>query len=144
MTAKLSARLPLCTNEMPRLNDASGTLPGRMILLRLTQSWYRPEDTSLTTRLLAELPAILLWAIAGWQRLRRPVGHFIQPDASRDMIDQIADLASPVGALRARKHCLVGPGRQVERSIPFRRSGNARCERTRTRDHQGDSATFGA
>jgi putative DNA primase/helicase len=68
VNAKLCARFMLLMNELPRLNDASGALPGRMVLLRLTRSWYGQEDTALTDRLLAELPGILLWAIAGWQR----------------------------------------------------------------------------
>ena len=139
VTAKLSARFLLFTNEMPRLADASGALPGRMILLRLTQSWYGKEDTSLTTRLLAELPGILLWAIAGWQRLRDR-GHFIQPDASRDMIDELVDLASPVGAF-VRERCLIGPGDQVERSVLFGAWKDWCAEQGR--DKPGTAATFG-
>ena len=119
MTAKLSARFLLFTNELPRLNDASGALPGRMILLRLTQSWYGKEDTSLTDAASGRIARNPLWAIAGWQRLRDR-GHFVQPDASRDMIDDLADLASPVGAF-VRERASVGPGAQVERSIAFRR-----------------------
>ena len=94
----------LLTNELPKLTDSSGALPGRMILLRLTQSWYGNEDTALTDRLLAELPGILLWAIAGWQRLRDR-GHFVQPDAGKELIGELADLASPVGAFRPRLRC---------------------------------------
>jgi putative DNA primase/helicase len=139
VTAKLNARFMLVTNELPKLNDSSGALPGRMILLRMTKSWYGREDTELTDRQLGELPGILLWAIAGWQRLRNR-GHFVQPDAGMGIIGEIADLASPVGAF-VRERCLVGPGYQIERSVLFG-AWKKWCEE-QGRDHHGDAATFG-
>ena len=139
VTAKLLTRFMLLTNELPKLNDSSGALPGRMILLRLTKSWYGQEDTALTDRLLAELPSILLWAIAGWQRLRDR-GHFEQPDAGKGMIGELADLASPVGAF-VRDCCKVGPGYQVEKAALYAR-WKQWCEE-QGREHSGDSATFG-
>jgi putative DNA primase/helicase len=139
VTVKLAARFMLLTNELPKLNDSSGALPGRMILLQLARSWYGKEDTTLTDRLLAELPGILLWAIAGWQRLRDR-GHFLQPDAGKAMVRELADLASPVGAF-VRERCVVGPGCQVERSALF--GAWQRWCQEQGRDHAGDSATFG-
>jgi putative DNA primase/helicase len=108
VTAKLSARFMILSNELPRLNDASGALAGRMILLRLTRSWFGNEDIGLTDRLFAELPGILLWAIAGWQRLRDR-GHFAQPDAGKELLGQLEDLSSPIGAF-VRERCYVESG----------------------------------
>jgi putative DNA primase/helicase len=139
VTTRLSARFMLLSNELPKLNDSSGALPGRMILLRLTRSWYGQEDVRLTDKLLAELPGILLWAIAGWQRLRDR-GHFVQPDASRTMIDELEDLASPVGAF-VRDCCRVGPGCQIERSILFV-AWKRWCE-AQGREHAGNAIVFG-
>jgi putative DNA primase/helicase len=139
VTAKLYARFMLLTNELPKLHDSSGALPGRMILLRLTESWYGREDTALTDRLLTELPGILLWSIAGWQRLRDR-GHFVQPDAGKGMIGELADLASPVGAF-VRERCQVGTGYQIERAALFD-AWKRWCE-AQGREHPGDSATFG-
>jgi putative DNA primase/helicase len=139
VTTRLTARFMLLSNELPKLNDASGALPGRMILLRLTTSWYGREDTALTDRLLAELPGILLWAIAGWQRLRDR-GHFVQPDAAKEMVGDLADLASPVGAF-VRDRCQVGPGCQIERSVLF--DAWKQWSVVQGREHAGDSATFG-
>jgi putative DNA primase/helicase len=82
-----------------------------MVLLRLTQSWYGKEDIALTDRLLAERPGILLWAIAGWRRLRER-GHFIQPDDGRELLNELHDLSSPVGAF-VRDRCRIGPGCRV-------------------------------
>ena len=53
-----------------------------MILLRLTQSFYGREDPDLTAKLQAELSSILLWAVAGWQRLRER-GRFEQPQSGQ-------------------------------------------------------------
>ena len=72
VTAKLSTRLMIFSNELPRLGDSSGALAGRMIVLRLTESFYGREDHDLGAKLQAELPGILLWAVVGWQRLREP------------------------------------------------------------------------
>jgi putative DNA primase/helicase len=139
VTTKLYCRFMLFTNELPKLSDSSGALPGRMILLRLTRSWYGKEDTALTDRLLAELPGILLWAIEGWRRLRER-GHFVQPNAGKGMVDELADLASPVGAF-VRGRCNVGPGFQIERSALF--DGWTSWCAEQGREHPGDAATFG-
>jgi putative DNA primase/helicase len=111
VTCKLPVRFVILTNELPRLNDPSGALVGRLILLRLTQSWYGKEDTKLTDRLVRELPGILLWAIAGWDRLRER-GCFVQPKSGAEMVKDMEDLSSPVGAF-VRECCEVGPGREA-------------------------------
>lgn len=111
ITTKLFTRFLILTNELPRLSDNSGALVGRMVLLRLMNSWYGQEDTRLTGRLLSELPSILLWAIRGWDRLNRR-GHFLQPEHSRDLLQEMEDLASPINEF-VREYCEVGPGYRV-------------------------------
>src|SRR5207237_6472845 len=49
--AKLSTRFVILTNELPRLDDASGAIVGRMIVLQQTQSWFGKEDPQLTKKL---------------------------------------------------------------------------------------------
>jgi putative DNA primase/helicase len=111
VTTKLGVRFVILTNELPRLNDPSGALAGRMVLLRFVRSWFGEEDHHLTDRLLRELPGILLWAVEGWKRLRER-GHFIQPESSRKLLDDLEDLSSPIGAF-IREVCVVGPGYEV-------------------------------
>jgi putative DNA primase/helicase len=84
-TGRLPTRFVLISNELPRLKDASGALASRLIILRFTRSFYDQEDTGLFDRLRRELPGILLWAVAGWQRLRLR-GRFIQPRSARDLV----------------------------------------------------------
>ena len=96
-TGKLSTRITIISNELPRFSDASDALASRMLMFELNQTWFGREDSELTSTLTSELPGILLWAIQGWKRLRKR-GHFHQPESSRAAIDELADLASPVAA----------------------------------------------
>src|SRR5262249_34438213 len=111
VTAKLTARFVILTHELPRLNDPSGALVSRMIVLPLTRSWDGPEDTTLTDPLLEELPALFLWAGAGWRRLKER-GHFQQPESGNALVSELEDLSSPIGAF-VRDRCEVGPEHEV-------------------------------
>jgi putative DNA primase/helicase len=104
-TGKLPTRFMLLTNELPRFADSSGALAGRLIVLTLTESFYGKEDLGLKERLLPELPGILNWSIEGWKRLSKR-GHFVQPKSSSDLVQELEDLASPVGAF-IRDQCVL-------------------------------------
>lgn len=107
VTGKLPTRLMIVSNELPRFADASGALAGRMLILRLEQSFYGREDQGLTDTLLGELPGILLWAIAGWARLQTR-GHFVQPASGDGLRQQMQDITSPVGEF-VRTCCQIDP-----------------------------------
>ena len=111
VTTKLSTRLVILSNELPRLGDASGALAGRVILLKFTRSWFDREDSKLFEALVPELPGILLWAIRGWRRLRDR-GRFHQPASGAELLAELEDLSSPVKAF-VRERCVVGPRESV-------------------------------
>ena len=111
VTMKLPTRLVFLTNELPRMNDASGALASRFMMLRLIRSFYGYEDREITRKQLAELPGIINCAIDGWLRLRER-GAFVQPESVEDAIRETKDLASPVGAF-VREQCVVGAGRRI-------------------------------
>jgi putative DNA primase/helicase len=104
-TGRLPTRFVLISNELPRLRDASGALASRLIILRLTRSFYDREDTGLFDRLHSELPGILLWAIAGWNRLRQR-GRFLQPRSGRELLATVEELGSPISAF-LRDRCVL-------------------------------------
>lgn len=106
VTLRLNTRLMFLTNELPRLADASGALAGRFLILPFTRSFYGQEDKQLTGKLIRELPGILLWALAGWRRLRAR-GFFVQPRSALPAVEDLEDLTSPVGAF-VRQRCLIG------------------------------------
>lgn len=139
LTTRLGTRIMILTNELPRLADASGALANRFVVLTLQNSFLGKEDHGLTERLMLELPGILNWAIEGWQRLRAR-GHFIQPETSREAIDELRDLASPIGAFM-REWCIVKAGI----SCPVHDAYDAWrlwCQEQGRRD-AGDAARFG-
>jgi putative DNA primase/helicase len=138
-TGELATRFVLISNELPRLNDSSGALPSRMIPLRLTKSFFGEEDTTLTARLLSERPAILRWAIDGWGRLRTR-GHFLQPESGKELLDELDELSSPVGAFVAER-CRTGPDCTVPVKKLFE-TWQSWCK-DNGRDHSGDAAGFG-
>jgi putative DNA primase/helicase len=106
ITCKLPTRIMIISNELPRLSDSSGALVSRMILLRLTETWYGREDHGLTDKLLSELPGILRWSIDGWAKLRE-TGRLVQPHSAEGMLDELSDMASPISAF-VRECCGVG------------------------------------
>ena len=78
LTCTLPTRFMLMTNELPRIEDQSGALASRFLLLTLRKSFFGHEDHDLFDRFVPELPGILNWALDGAARLaaRR---RFVQP-----------------------------------------------------------------
>jgi len=106
-TGRLPTRFLILSNELPRLSDASGALVSRFILFVLQRSFYQHENPHLTGELLEEAPAIFNWALEGLDRLQLR-GYFRQPDSSAEVLQQMEDLSSPVGAFvrdRCEVHC---------------------------------------
>lgn len=138
-TGKLPTRFVLISNELPRLHDSSGALAGRLVLLSLTRSFFGKEDKTLFDRLTRELPGILLWAIEGWKRLRER-GHFVQPDSGQELVDEMEDLASPVGTF-LRERCDVQAGHEIDTKDLYR-EWRSWCE-SAGRKEPGDEQNFG-
>jgi putative DNA primase/helicase len=139
VTARLPTRFVILTNELPKLNDPSGALVGRMVLLRQTKSWYGQEDHRLTDKVLRERPGLLLWAVEGWRRLRER-GRFIQPESGLKLVRELEDLSSPIGAF-LREHCVIGPGLEAPVKALFQR-WQGWCESVGRKD-PGNEQTFG-
>jgi putative DNA primase/helicase len=106
-TGRLPTRFLLLTNELPRLNDSSGALASRFILLQFTRSFYGKENTALTDELLEELPGILNWSLDGFEHLLTR-GRFVQPTSAAEALRELEDLGSPISAF-VRDRCTVGP-----------------------------------
>lgn len=114
---RLSVRFVVMSNKVPRLPNESGALAARLIPLKFTISHAGKEDRDLGDRLHAELPGILNWAIEGWRRLRER-GRFVLPEASKEVLQEFADAASPPIAF-AREKCLVDPGVRIEKAALY-------------------------
>lgn len=138
-TGKLSTRFLIMTNELPCIADSSGALASRFIVLRLQRSFYGHEDHQLFERLLPELPGILNWALAGYDRLHAR-GRFQQPKRSGELMQQFEDLASPIGTF-LRERCEVGAGYVVAVPQLFH-EWKKWCEQN-GREHPGTIQTLG-
>ena len=117
-TGMLKTRFLLLTNELPGIEDESGALASRFIVLALKNSFYGREDPRLFDRLEPELPGILAWALDEWDRLDSR-GYFVSPVASAGLIRQFEELNSPVGAF-LDEYCEVGPKFEEAQSDMFR------------------------
>lgn len=135
---KLPVRFVLTTNELPSLTDASGALNGRVVLLRMTRSHLGSEDRGLGDRILRELPGILNWAIRGWHALRER-GSFTQPETGRELLDDLADLSSPVGQF-IRERCITGPEFSIIAADLFA-AWKEWCD-ANGREHPGTASSF--
>jgi putative DNA primase/helicase len=136
---QLAVRFLIISNELPRLADTSGALAFRFIILRLINSFYGREDQSLTDKLITERAGIFNWALDGLQRLKAR-GHFVQPASAAAAVQELEDLASPIGAF-IRDRCELGPAC----SIAVDRLYEAWSEwcAQQGRDHPGTKQTFG-
>lgn len=135
----LPVRFMLLTNELPRLQDQSGALASRFLILPMRKSFYGREDHGLFDRLAAELPGILNWALDGYERLQER-GRFAQPACAATAIRELEDLSSPVGAF-VRDCCDVGPEYDVTCDAIFAK-WKSWCE-AQGREHAGNMASFG-
>jgi putative DNA primase/helicase len=139
ITTKLPTRFMLLSNELPRMKDPSGAIVGRMVMLKLVNSFYGQEDIYLFRKLTKELPGILAWAIHGWNRLRER-GYFVQPESGMEHIRTLEDLSSPIKTF-IDVCCVIGSEYTVPISELFNTWKNW-CS-LRGRENVGDEAEFG-
>lgn len=116
-TGKLGARFMILSNELPRFGDASGAIANRFVILTMERSWLGRENAGLTPALLAELPGILNWSLAGLERLTER-GYLAEPPSSAEAAVTLADLVSPVAAF-IRSECETGPVCEVAAKAIF-------------------------
>ncbi len=137
-TGRLSARITIVANELPRLMNASGALVSRLLVWRLTRTFLNAEDIALDQKLAAELPAIFAWAAVGYQRLRAR-GRFVQARSGVGLLHEMRDLNSPVTQF-AMERLEQGHEFDAEATEVFKAWGTW-CEQNGRRP--GDSANFG-
>lgn len=90
------ARLIAATNNLPRLLDHSDGFVRRAIILRFNRQFTEQDrDIHRETNLMAELPGILNWALAGLEALYAR-DHFIIPPSSLQEIERYRVDSDPV------------------------------------------------
>lgn len=89
------------SNEVLQLTENSNALTGRMIVLKMTRSFFNKEDTELAHKLEQELGGIFNWAMEGLKRRIARGGHFVQPHSGKEYLDLMAELGNPMGSFAA-------------------------------------------
>jgi len=97
------------------------------------------EDTGLFDRLSRELPGILLWALAGWQRLRRR-GPVMQPRSCRELLAAMEELEGLISAFLGDR-CVLDP-REIVPLATLYKVWRSWCQE-HGRDAVGDEPSFG-
>ena len=92
----LPTRIVIYSNEVLQLTENSNALTGRMIVLKMTKSFYANEDTDLSHKLEQELGGIFNWAMEGLRRRLARGGHFIQPSSGKEYLDLMEELGNPM------------------------------------------------
>lgn len=91
----LNCKLLLASNTVPTMWDDSTATANRWLPLVFDRSFLGAEDTTLSKRLVEELPGIALWALEGLRRLMSN-GRFTMPESSRYEMDYMVESGSPV------------------------------------------------
>jgi len=87
----------IVANTVPKLIDPSNALAARVLMFKTRQSFVGREDRTLKKKIRAEAHGIMLWALFGLRAMRRD-GKFVQPAASRKLLEQFKRLSSPMSA----------------------------------------------
>ncbi|WP_425157812.1 DNA primase family protein [Candidatus Binatus sp.] len=115
-----TCRFLLLLNEFPTLRDSSGALASRFQLIRTFKSFLGKEDKSLfEEKLLPELDAIFLWALDGWDRLRKR-GHFVVPDSAQGLLESFGEQLDKLSGF-VNECAILDPKHVTEKSIVYDR-----------------------
>jgi P4 family phage/plasmid primase-like protien len=93
----LPTRIIIYSNEVLQLTENSNALTGRMVVLKMTNSFYGKEDTGLSNKLMAELSGIFNWAMTGLRRRAERGGYFVQPDSGKELLETMEEMSNPIG-----------------------------------------------
>jgi len=94
----LPTRIVMYSNEVLQLTENSNALTGRMIVLKMTKTFYGNEDTGLANKLEEELSGIFNWSMEGLRRRLARGGAFIQPKSGESYLELMSELGNPIGS----------------------------------------------
>ena len=94
----LPTRIVIYSNEVLQLTESSNALTGRMIVLKMSKSFYGKEDTALSTKLMGELSGIFNWAMVGLHRRIERGGYFTQPKTGQELLETMEEMSNPIGS----------------------------------------------
>jgi putative DNA primase/helicase len=113
----LPVRFQLAGNTLPNFGSHTGAMAARLLIIPFDESFEGREDRALTDKLIAELPGILNWALAGLDRLRL-MGEFEEPDDSKAAKLRLIYLSNPIHGFVEEK-CVVKAGAGIDKDVLY-------------------------
>ena len=114
----LPTRIVIYSNEVLQLTENSNALTGRMVVLKMTRSFYDNEDTELSHKLNKELSGIFNWAMEGLRRRLDRGGYFIQPNTGKELLELMSELGNPIGSF-VDDALIIDPDAEVNKDHVF-------------------------
>ncbi|OSI70874.1 DNA primase family protein [Bradyrhizobium canariense] len=114
---RLGARFLLISNRMPNFGTNTDALAARLLIIPFDVSFEGREDFDLDSKLHAELPGILNWALDGLDTLKRR-GRFIEPEASKASKRNLLHQSNPVHGFVA-ECCKVETGSETDKDVLY-------------------------
>ena len=106
----------IATNTLPRINDHTEATLRRLLILPMPQAVpAERQDKDLKRKFLAEMPGILLGAVAGAKRLVERGGEWVAPEATAELMDEYRNEQNPMMQFMAEQ-CAVS----VDEAIPLK------------------------
>ena len=114
----LPTRIVIYSNEVLQLTENSNALTGRMIVFKMTKSFYGNEDTELSDKLKKELSGIFNWAMVGLRRRLERGGRFVQPKSGIELLETMEELSNPIGTF-VEDTLVFAPDNSVDKDALF-------------------------
>ncbi len=108
-SGKCGVRFMAASNDVPHFADRSNAIGSRMIHVKFTVTFEGREDFTLESKLDAELPGILNWALDGLASLDAQ-GRFTVPASGLEIAREMEESANPVRTWLDER-CELTPGR---------------------------------
>ena len=103
----LPLRFLMAGNQFPNFREHATAMARRLLVIPFNVSFEQNADPDLSAKLIAELPAILNWALDNLDDLRA-AGRFIEPEASKRAKREILNSGDPIRSF-VTDECELGP-----------------------------------
>jgi P4 family phage/plasmid primase-like protien len=126
---RLPTRLLICSNELPRLQDTTGALTNRYLVMPMSKSFLGNENKNLDREIMEEIPGIVAWAVKGFQKLVK-AGKFTQPESGKLRLKVLEELCSPIVAFIQENYQVTSNDDDRVYTNDFHDSWRIWCEKT--------------
>jgi putative DNA primase/helicase len=113
----LPTRFTLAGNTLPNFGSHTSATAARLLIVPFEESYEGREDRELTPKLMAELPGIINWGLAGLVRLRER-GDFLEPEDSKIAKTRLIYLSNPIHGFVEEK-CVVKARAGVDKDVLY-------------------------